>query len=387
MTVVDVLGTPTLYAGGYFDAAGETSAASIARWNGASWLPLEGSEGAGLSSGGAFTLATYDDGSGVGLYAGGRFTQAGGVPANHIARWDGAAWSPLGTGIKGGSVVALTVFDEGDGPALYAGGYFTTAGGVPANLIAKWDGSTWSPLGSGITGQSSLTRVSALEVFDDGSGPALYAGGFFTTAGGVAVESVASWDGLSWKSVGGGEWGIRFVVDFAVYDDDGGGPALYAAGSLLCSEYSCGKGVLRLENGLWSPVSTGAAFSIDSMAVLDDGSGTALYAAWSHFGVLKWTGGSWSELGMSGTVTALEALDDGRGPALYAGAISGRIAKWDGCSWSTLGAGLNSSPEAFIAFDDGAGPAVYVVGWFTTAEDVPSFRIAKWYHPSPPCPE
>ncbi len=35
------------------------------------------------------------------------------------------------------------------GGDLYAGGDFTTAGGVAVNRIAKWDGSAWSALGSG----------------------------------------------------------------------------------------------------------------------------------------------------------------------------------------------------------------------------------------------
>jgi hypothetical protein len=30
------------------------------------------------------------------LYAGGLFTQAGGIPANNIARWNGSSWSVLG---------------------------------------------------------------------------------------------------------------------------------------------------------------------------------------------------------------------------------------------------------------------------------------------------
>ena len=50
------------------------------------------------------------------------------------------------------TVRALTVFDDGSGPALYAGGAFTTAGGVAANHIAKWNGSSWSALGSGMNG-------------------------------------------------------------------------------------------------------------------------------------------------------------------------------------------------------------------------------------------
>ena len=33
---------------------------------------------------------------------------------------------------------------------MIAGGYFTTAGGVACNCIARWDGSSWQSLGSGI---------------------------------------------------------------------------------------------------------------------------------------------------------------------------------------------------------------------------------------------
>ena len=89
------------------------------------------------------------DGAGN-LYAGGDFATAGGVAANHIAKWDGSAWSALGSGMNG-IVHALAMDDAGN---LYAGGDFAIAGGVAANHIAKWDGSTWSALGSGMNGAS-----------------------------------------------------------------------------------------------------------------------------------------------------------------------------------------------------------------------------------------
>ena len=85
-----------------------------------------------------YALAVGPDGS---LYAGGDFTTAGGVAAHHIARWDGTAWQPLGSGMDGG-VYALAVGPDG---SLYAGGDFTTAGGVAANRIARWDGRVATP--------------------------------------------------------------------------------------------------------------------------------------------------------------------------------------------------------------------------------------------------
>ena len=46
------------------------------------------------------------------------------------------------------SVRALAV--NGADGVLYAGGIFSTAGAVSANYIAKWDGAAWSPLDSGM---------------------------------------------------------------------------------------------------------------------------------------------------------------------------------------------------------------------------------------------
>ena len=110
------------------------------------------------------------------MYVGGDFLTAGGIAAQRIARWDGTSWSALGA--LNGPVSALSVFDDGLGPALYAGGDFTTAGGLAANRIARWDGGTsWSALGSGTD-----APVAALSVFDDGTRPALIAGGVFMSA-------------------------------------------------------------------------------------------------------------------------------------------------------------------------------------------------------------
>src|SRR5439155_19335249 len=124
------------------------------------------------------------DGSGN-LYIGGYFTLVGDVFANYVAKWNGSSWSALGSGMGGGGshgngpfVSALAV----SGSDLYAGGGVTTAGGSAANNIAKWDGSSWTALGSGMNG-----FVAALAV----SGSDLYAGGDFTTAGGKLSAYIA----------------------------------------------------------------------------------------------------------------------------------------------------------------------------------------------------
>ncbi|MGH7968180.1 MAG: hypothetical protein ACREIC_05565, partial [Limisphaerales bacterium] len=88
---------------------------------------------------------------------------------NYVAQWDGAHWTPLGTGLDG-PVTSLAAI----GGDLYVGGMFSNAGGIRATHIAKWDGANWLPLGSGTGGE--VDTMAAV-------GGALYVGGNFATAG------------------------------------------------------------------------------------------------------------------------------------------------------------------------------------------------------------
>src|SRR5436309_7941036 len=133
------------------------------------------------------------------LITGGNFDTAGSIQARRIARWNGTSWFPLGTGTSGGllgigTVRALTIFN-GD---LIVGGYFTDAGGVAANRIAKWNGTSWSALGTGVSGAAPY--VEALIVYNN----QLIVGGTFDTAGGIPCAGLAKWNGTSWSAMGSG---------------------------------------------------------------------------------------------------------------------------------------------------------------------------------------
>ena len=129
---------------------------------------------------------------GTDLYAGGWFTTAGGIPALNIAKCDGSNWTALGSGISAaGAINALIAM----GNNIYATSYILDpALGGPGNIIAKWDGSSWSQF------SSMNDYVSSFLV--DGSN--LYAGGQFTMAGVVPANHIAKWDGTNWSSLGTG---------------------------------------------------------------------------------------------------------------------------------------------------------------------------------------
>ena len=68
-----------------------------------------------------------------------------------------SGWNSLGSGING--PVNALVYYNGN---IIAGGDFDTAGGVSANNIALWNGSSWQPLLNGVDGV-----VAALLVYNN----------------------------------------------------------------------------------------------------------------------------------------------------------------------------------------------------------------------------
>jgi trimeric autotransporter adhesin len=346
----------------------------------------------------AYSSAVFDDGTGPALYLGGDFTQVGGTRVSHLARWDGIHWSSVGGGVDG-TVYALFAFDDGSGPALYVGGQFANAGrSTPAAGIAKWNGASWSALGSGVSGGGFFagTLVGALTSFDDGSGLALYVGGVFDHAGGIAANNIAKWNGTSWSPLGIGlSYQDTYQIALAVYDD-GTGPALYAGGGFTEADDLYTNYIARWNGSAWSAVGTGVDSVVTSLAVHDDGSGPALFigggfanAGGSPAGrVAKWNGSSYSAvgIGMSSGVSSLKVYDDGSGPALYAGGEfeqvdfmdASNIAKWNGSSWSAVGGGVNHGVLTLSVFNAGHGPRLIAGGYLTTAGTAAADFVASW---------
>ncbi len=249
---------PAIYVAGEFTIAGEVPVSSIARWDGGQWSDVGGGMTAGVGFQ-IYVLCVFDDGSGPALYAGGWFDAMGGVPARGIARWDGKRWTDVGGSLVEGTVHAMVVHDFGSGPELVIGGWFEQVGQSECHHVARWNGQTWAPLASGAT----LDRfVEAMAVFDSGNGPELYAAGLIDSADGAPAGHIIRWDGTAWRDVGGGvepNWHYVPIYDMTVFDD-GTGPALYVSGAFDSAGGVPAENVARWDGQLWSPVGAGIPF-------------------------------------------------------------------------------------------------------------------------------
>jgi len=121
-------------------------------------------------------MRVFNDGSGEALYVGGRFNEIGGVPGSAlIGKWDGTQWSKVGEGVFAGTfsdIECMEIFNDGSGNALYCGGWDIGVAGSGNASVVKWDGTKWTMVGQYLGG-----RTTSLKAWDDGSGPALFAGG------------------------------------------------------------------------------------------------------------------------------------------------------------------------------------------------------------------
>lgn len=370
-----------LYAGGDFTAAGGIATARIAKWNGSAWAAV----GLGVDSA-VFALAA----AGSDLIVGGNFVTAANsdnqaITVNSIARWDGIEWSPLDLGING-NVSALAVA----GNEVYAGGQFTTAGGALVNNVARWDGDSWSALGLGV-GNGSVATVNALAV----SGGVAYVGGYFTTvtnSGGdtVAANNIAKWDGSNWSALGTGILGNVGAVSALAMT----GGSLYAGGSIQTADGIVANNFAMWNGNAWSALGSGMNNPVSALAM--SGSDVYVGGGFQTVGglvvnnVAKWNGSIWSGLGsgLNSNVLTLAIA----GSDLYVGGYFtiatnnggtivavNRIAKWDGTNWSAVAGGMNNAVTTIISVDTN----LYVGGAFTVATNsggaaVQVNRIAKW---------
>jgi uncharacterized protein (TIGR03437 family) len=287
------------------------------------------------------------------VYVGGAFTTLGTVG---MVRWDGTAFSALGSGIDTG-VNSIKV----RGGDVYAGGNYK---------LGRWDGSTW-------TINEIFCPIAAVEV----NGNGIYLGGGFFRATGSArfIVKFEYTNGLSVLSTG---------VDNNVSAIASSGNALYAGGDFFTADGKSSRGIAQWNLSSWSSlggvdgVVRAIAPSENTFYTIYVGGLFTIAGSVNANNIAKYDGNSWLALGsgVNGIVRAIAVSGNDvyiGGSFTTAGGINANnIAKYDGTSWTALGSGVNGLVRAIAI----KGNDVYVGGDFTSAGGKISKNFAIYHN-------
>lgn len=373
-----VLQNGDVVAGGDFTTVGGAAVSRLARWDGSTWQSF-GSGPSGIVR----SVVTAANGD---LLVGGGFTQIDGFAANCIARWNGTTWSAMGTGVPQVGIDSVHAIAEAPNGDLYAGGFFPTAGGVLVNNVARWNGAAWSPLWSGVNTSPFFTgSVRSLRLLANGH---LIVGGVFTSASGLTARSIARWTGAGWSAIGPGfqQLGIGNPAAVGAIVPLPNGDFV-ACGNFRSGGGQFGDGVSRWDGSVWRALGSG----FNNLIVAVAGGSNGQYFAGGSFttiggaacnGIARWSGTAWNPLGSgtNGQVQAVLPLANGQlvvgGQFQVAGGVAANfIARWNGSAWSAVGGGTSTTVNALAELPGGD---VVAAGAFLLAGGMPAQRIARW---------
>ncbi len=381
-----------LCATGSFTNIGGVTAMRFATWNGSAWA----GSGSGLSAQGGRLYPV-----GTNLYVGGNFLTAGNKLMQGLTAWDGANWNPIGTAGQINGIYATARALAGDGTNLYAGGAsLYWAGQTNVNLICRFDGTNWYPLGTGISGSSVISGPIGTGILTIApTNNYVYTGGYFTNAGGVTANNIAVWNGSNWSAMGNGPGGA--VASILVRPD-----GVYAVGAPFYDVSHYGSPFFsRWDGSIWQGIGISFPPYTDWETSISPNLGMSALAAigtnifiGGYFylgeytnppsgyvgcnnimrfdGTYGWVMGT----GLGSNVTAMAVIGTNlfvAGQFTNAGGVTAsKIAMWNGGYWTNLGSGLVGS--GVINGLATMGGNLYAGGTFTNMGGTPVNRIAKW---------
>lgn len=366
-----------LWVAGVFSLDGQPAAPHLAIYGDMGWHEPPGGALIGL---GAFEL-TVDDGE---ILVGGSFSGVGGINAQSVAAWDGAAWT--GFDLPDATVYALARDEQGD---LYGGGLFSVEGSLETGGIARWSQGSWQSLAGGLANSSFRGVVSDLAV----QGGEVYVAGCFSAAGGVpadpasiATQGLARWTGTAWETLTGPDGGVGSAW-FAPLKCGDEGPAaiweaqhqrlfvdgdrIYLGGLFPGVDHTASQSVIAYEDGAWvAQGEPGRGFSGAARSLAVGGPECAVHVMGgvSHAGalevnrrVLRDDGDAWTPIGPPTPADAYcwqLAVDAEGTPALACdlppnGDLppAGTVLRLAGDAWQSVGGEFVQGGAATVGFD------------------------------------
>lgn len=307
----------------------------------------------------------YSDTLTSSLYAGGSLVQAGGIPVNNIAKWDGTSWSAMGAGIPDHIIYTINSYNG----ELYAGG-LAMGYGVTGGLF-KWDGTNWIDL-------DANNDVIASIVYNN----ELYVGGWFDTIAGNQIYNIAKWNGIIWDSVGN-NYAMQGVYALQEYNGE-----LFATGT-----FNNNYGVHKWNGTTWTTVGImngeGNSMEVYNGELYVNGNFDTIDNI-QCLNIARWNGTNWLSVGAGiGVLDSLFGCSAWNSLKVYNGELystvlvghyeDAYIARWNGTSWNPLGTGIRGNNwlgalgvyngELYVACDNN-----------DTAGTIPLNYIARWQY-------
>lgn len=301
-----------------------------------------------------FQIDSDPDGS---LYIGGRFSVMAGVPSRNLAQLKNGVWKNMGPGIpsypdrllsnKKGLVYVLYP-DSGK------------------NVIAKWNGTSWSALAC------SDTSI-RLGLFTLNSANELYAGATKKQPDGSSHSLIVKWENNDWIKVH--EWDVNQALDIRFNAKD----------EMYVYEYAAMRGILKWTGNDWDTLGTEFVYNWErgklcGITQVAFDSKDQVYACVetttvnniSVGGVSKWNGTSWRTVsGWTGHCQSLHIDANDNIIASDAAAIQ----LHDGSKWTQIGEAFRGSIYELFSTNEGEPMAL---GEFQGINNDPLRGIGKY---------
>lgn len=308
------------------------------------------------------------------LYFGGSITKANNNYLNGIAKYNGSSFDTLQSGVQGygGVVKSMQMFQN----KLYAFGSFQYTGKYNCKYIGRWNGSSWD---------SVNFKPNQPVWWSDVYNNELYVSGWFDTIAGLPIKHVAKYDGTNWH-------------DLSFPFSDRAQAIKNYKGKVYIASYT---GLWVYENNTWSNLADckGDMFRyVYGMTVIDSllyvyGRFNSLGGVTSK-GIVAFDGTKWYGFGQGMSYSGYEIINnvqkiDGK---IY---ITGNFDKIEGIGTSNFIASPVQSTNYTVlennqwclksaAFDNNATGVVkynndlYIYGYFRRCGTDTIFGFAKW---------